>query len=88
MKVLSPTLLLIVGFTLSVMKSSLLTEGLTTSVLPNVLVLEPAEYGRRCLFIEIQLRNRLIAGDLDFCLLIVGCDNPGIGEKLSVRVLV
>ena len=37
----SPTLLLISGFTASVMKLSLLTDGLTTSVLPNFLSWNP-----------------------------------------------
>ena len=40
-KVASPTLLLISGFTLRVMKSSLLTDGLTISVLPNFLSWNP-----------------------------------------------
>ena len=87
-KVASATLLLISGFTIRVMKSSLLTDGLTIKRVAELLVQEPAEDRRRGLFIEVQLRDRLIADDLDFCLLIIGRNDARIREKLRVGILV
>ena len=87
-KVASPTLLLISGFTLRVMKLSLLTDGLNDQRVAKFLVLESAEDRRRCLFVEVQLRHRLIADDFNLRLLIVGRDDARIREKLSVGIFV
>ncbi len=52
------------------------------------LVLESAEDGGCGLFVEIQLRNRLVTDDLDFRLLIIGRDNPRISEKFGVGIFI
>ena len=80
-KVASPTLLLISGFTLRVMKSSLLIDGVTTSVLPNSLSWNPPKTACRGLLVEVQLRHRLIADDLDLRLLVVGGDDRGLARN-------
>ena len=52
------------------------------------LVLESAEDRGRGLFVEVQLRDRLVADDLDFRLLVVGRDDARIGEELGVGIFV
>ena len=58
------------------------------SVLPKYLVLESAEDCGRGLFVEVQLRHWLVAGDLDFRLLIVRRDNPRVGKEFRVGIFV
>ena len=87
-KVASPTLLLISGFTISEMKSSLLIDGVTVERVAEFLVLESAEHRLRGLLVEVQLRHRLAAGDLDLRLQVVRGDDARIREELRVGVFI
>ena len=47
----------------------------------KLLVLESAEHCGRCLFVEIQLRHRLVAGDFDLGLLLSAVTTRGLARN-------
>ena len=69
-------------------KLSLLIDGLTMSVLPNFLSWNPPNTGGRGLLVEVQLRDRLVARDLDLRLLIVRRDDSRVGKEFRVGIFV
>ena len=81
MKGRSPTLLLISGFTARVIKLSLLTEGLNDERVAEFLVLEATEHRGRGLFVEVQLRHRLVARDFNLGLLLSAVTTRGLARN-------
>ena len=57
-------------------------------VVAEILVLESTEDRGRGLFVEVQLRHRLVAGDFDFGLLIVSRNHPRIRQEFRIRIFI